>query len=212
MVTKFPKSNKQVFLNVPYDDKFRRLFLAYIVGLTHLGLTPRATFEIQRGRNRSDKILALIRSCKYSIHDLSRVELDRAHPRTPRFNMPFELGLSFVVAKLDPKFNEDTNPHVWFVFESVHRRVSKSLSDLSGTDPNIHDGRVDGVMRELANSFTRVFGNQPTAEEMMQTYRKVSRLVDVIQKKAKAKSIYEPAVFSQLLFVTTEAIGLPARR
>jgi hypothetical protein len=83
---------------------------------------------------------------------------------------------------------------------------------LSGTDPNIHDGRVDGVMRELANSFTRVFGNQPTAEEMMQTYRKVSRLVDVIQKKAKAKSIYEPAVFSQLLFVTTEAIGLPARR
>jgi len=30
---------------------------------------------------------------QYSFHDLSRVELDKKLPPTPRFNMPFELGL-----------------------------------------------------------------------------------------------------------------------
>jgi hypothetical protein len=203
-------SNNDVFLNVPYDDRFRRLFIAYISGLTHLGLTPRTTFEVGGGKNRSDKILTLIRSCKYSIHDLSRVQLDRKSPTTPRFNMPFELGLTVAMSKLDSNFNEDKNPHIWFVFETVHHRVSKSLSDLSGVDPNIHDGTVEGVMRELANSFSRPSkSSQPSALEMLRTYRKVSSLVDVIRKKTKAKSLYETAMFHQLHFAAAEAAGLP---
>jgi hypothetical protein len=138
------------------------------------------------------------------------VQLDKKSPVTPRFNMPFELGLAFAVSKLDPNFNEDKNPHVWFVFETVNRRVSKSLSDLSGTDPNIHDGKVAGVMRELANSFSRPSkSSQPSAEEMMRTYRKVSSLVRPIQKKTQAKSLYEPAIFRQLCFAAAEAAGLP---
>jgi hypothetical protein len=206
---RLPESNKYVFLNIPYDIKFRRMFLAYICGLTHMGLIPRATLEIQGGRNRSDKILELMRSCKYSIHDLSRVQLDRSRPATPRFNMPFELGLAFAVSKLDPNFNEDTNPHVWFVFETINRRVSKSLSDLSGADPNIHDGTVEGVMRELANSFSRpTKSGRPSAKEMMRTYRKVSGLVDAIQKNTKSKSLYETAIFRQLYFAAAEAAGL----
>jgi hypothetical protein len=32
---------KSVFLNVPYDDRFRRLYLAYIAGLAHIDLRPR---------------------------------------------------------------------------------------------------------------------------------------------------------------------------
>jgi hypothetical protein len=93
-------SAKAVFLNIPYDDRFRRLYLAYLAGLIHLGLKPRATIEIPGGRNRLDKILELIRSCRYSIHDLSRVQLERTLPITPRFNMPFELGLAVASSKL----------------------------------------------------------------------------------------------------------------
>lgn len=66
-----------VFLNIPYDDRFRRQYLAYIVGLSQLGLQPRATLGIPGGERRLDRILALIQSCRYSIHDLSRVEIDR---------------------------------------------------------------------------------------------------------------------------------------
>ena len=81
-----------VFLNIPYDARFSRLYLAYIVGLTELGLEPRATLGIPGGERRLNRILALIQSCRYSIHDLSRIEIDRNPPQTPRFNMPFELG------------------------------------------------------------------------------------------------------------------------
>ena len=83
-----------VFLNIPYGDHFRRQYLAYIVGLSQLGLQPKATLGIPGDERRLDRILALIQSCRYSIHNLSRVEIDRNPPPTLRFNMPCELGLT----------------------------------------------------------------------------------------------------------------------
>jgi hypothetical protein len=186
-------SKDTVFLNIPYDDKFRRLYLAYISGLVSLGLDPRATVEIPGGQNRLDKILNLVRSCRYSIHDLSRVQLDRTSPATPRFNMPFELGLAVAVAKID------TVPHDWFVFETVHRRATKSLSDLNGTDPNIHHGTIEGVMRELCNAFVRQASHRRySVPEMMTTYRKVSLLVEDIKQETRARSLFEARVFGLL--------------
>ena len=132
-VAKLAVDRNAVFLNIPYDAGFRNLYLAYIVGLCQFGLQPRVTLGIPGGDRRLDRIQNLIRSCRYSIHDLSRVQLDRTPPATPRFNMPFELGLAVAFATLKP------NSHTWFVFETRHRRVQKSLSDLDGTDPNIHD-------------------------------------------------------------------------
>lgn len=41
-----------VFLNIPYDDRFRRQYLAYIVGLSQLGLQPKATLGIPGGRRK----------------------------------------------------------------------------------------------------------------------------------------------------------------
>ena len=75
-----PRKPAAVFLNIPYDDRFRCLYLAYITGLTQLGLEPRATLGIPGGERRLDRIQALMESCPYSIHDLSRVQLDRNPP------------------------------------------------------------------------------------------------------------------------------------
>jgi hypothetical protein len=47
-----------VFLNFPYDARFSRLYLAYIVGLTELGIEPRATLGIPGGERRLNRILA----------------------------------------------------------------------------------------------------------------------------------------------------------
>jgi hypothetical protein len=123
-----PVQQNAVFLNIPYDARFSRLYLAYIVGLTELGLEPRATLRIPGGERRLNRILALIQSCRYSIHDLSRIEIDRTPPPTPRFNMPCELGMTITWQQLNPA------RHTWFVFESRNRRLQKSLSDLDGTD------------------------------------------------------------------------------
>src|SRR5260370_36746802 len=110
-VVKLKKSHDEVLLNIPYDKKFERLFLAYIAGISAYGMVPRATLEITDSSRRLEKILKLERSCTYSVHDLSRVQLDPDKPRVPRFNMPFELGLC--VADANRKYNQKPN---WFVF------------------------------------------------------------------------------------------------
>jgi hypothetical protein len=182
---------QRVFLNLPYDAKFERLYLAYVVGVIELGLKPRATLAIPGGKARLDRIIDLIQSCSYSVHDLSRVQMDRTPPATPRFNMPFELGLAVSWAKRKPR------KHTWFVFESENRRAQKSISDLNGTDLNIHDGTVEGVMRELCNAFVRV-NERPSVPEMVSTYRQLRRLVPQVLSRAGAHSLFEARVFADL--------------
>ncbi len=189
-----PKPNS-VFLNIPYDSGFRRLYLAYIVGLTQLGLEPRATLGIPGGESRLNRIVDLIQSCRYSIHDLSRVEIDRKPPcSTPRFNMPFELGMTVTWERMNP------GQHTWFVFESRNRRLDKSLSDLKGTDPNIHDGTVKGLMRELCNAFV-LPGPQPGVPEMMRTYIPLVRELPEIFSDAGTDDLFQARVFARLCFV-----------
>ncbi len=81
-MAKRKKPRTEVFLNIPYDRKFERLFIAYVAGVSAFGLVPRAKLEIPHSSRRLDKILRLIGDCEYSIHDLSRVELDRKKPCT----------------------------------------------------------------------------------------------------------------------------------
>jgi hypothetical protein len=155
-----------VFLNIPYDAAFEKLFLAYIAATSAFGFTPRATLEIPFGERRLDRVLGLILESRYSIHDLSRVQLDRKAPCTPRFNMPFELGLTVALAR-------STHPnHSWIVCESMPHRIKKSLSDLDGTDAYVHGGTVAGVCRELGNAFVGT-ARQPSAAEMIRIYRRL---------------------------------------
>ncbi len=182
----------RVFLNVPYDSQFKSLYIAYIVGLTELGLKPTATLAIPGGEARLDRIFDLIRTCRYSVHDLSRVELSRTPPTTPRFNMPFELGMSVAWAKLRPE------RHTYFVCESVNRRAQKSLSDMAGTDFNIHNGTPRGVMRELCNAFVRQ-RQRPTVPQMMSRYEAVSRLIPRMMKQNGSETLFEARAFEDLI-------------
>jgi len=181
-----------VFLNIPYDNRFKSLYVAYIVGLTELGLTPKATLAIPGGVNRLDRIFALIQSCRYSIHDLSRVQIDRTPPPTPRFNMPLELGLAIAWTKLTP------SSHTWFVSESVERRAQKSMSDLNGTDFNIHNGSPEGVMRELCNAFVRR-EHRPTVPKMMRSYRALVNIMPTIKLNSGTQNVFTATMFEDLI-------------
>src|SRR5688500_13444601 len=89
------RRRRQVFLNLPFDDirGYEDCFLAYVAGLLALGLVPRSVLEIPSGgRDRLTRIFRLMRECRYSIHDLSRIELRGG--RYPRFNMPLEAGMA----------------------------------------------------------------------------------------------------------------------
>ena len=196
-MAKRKRPRTEVFLNIPYDKKFERLFLAYIAGISAYGMVPRATLEITDSSRRLEKILTLERSCEYSVHDLSRVELDRAKPRTPRFNMPFELGLCVADAN-----RREGQKQSWFVFEAVANRVDKSLSDLKGTDPKIHGATVRGVLSGLCNAFKRP-GRQPTVPQMMQIYKGLRRNQADILKEAGSDTLYTRRVFAGVCVVAS---------
>ncbi len=197
-MAKLEKSRDRVFLNIPYDKKFERLFLAYIAGISAFGMVPHATLEIPDSSRRLEKILKLARSCEYSVHDLSRVQLDPAKPRVPRFNMPFELGLC--VADANRREGQRQN---WFIFEAEANRVDKSLSDLKGTDPRIHGATVRGVLSGLCNVFRRP-GRQPSVpQQMMQIYRGLRKNQAAILKGAGSDTLYTRRVFADICVVAS---------
>jgi hypothetical protein len=191
------RSRETVFLNVPYDAPFQRLFLAYIAALTCLGFAPRVTLGIPLSKRRLDRILKLIASCDYSVHDLSRVQLDRKAPRTPRFNMPFELGLAVAVARQRGRDN-------WLVCETRAFRVQKSLSDLNGTDIFVHDGTVAGVFREMCQAFARR-RQQPTVAQMWKVYGVLRAGLKQILQDAGARDVYSARVFRDISVVAARA-------
>jgi hypothetical protein len=193
-----PKRARQesAFLNVPYDRHYENLYLAFIAGLCAFGLRPRATIEIPGGKRRLERIIELIRECRYSFHDLSRVQPDRNPPVTPRFNMPFELGLA-----VDWALGAGSQ-HKWFVFESRQHRLEKSLSDLNGTDPYIHDGTVQGVLRGLMNALTRTT-HRPELDDITAIYldlRKAARKI----RLDRGGSIFEARAFEDLAVLARE--------
>jgi hypothetical protein len=107
----------RVFLNVPFDHAYEPVLVGLVAALMHLGKQPTTILELgDGGVPRLDRLLVQIQSCAFSIHDLSRVESSGAvEDATPRFNMPFELGLAVAIARLDRRRRP---PHNFAILES----------------------------------------------------------------------------------------------
>src|SRR5438874_807143 len=90
--TSSPPPLRSVFINCPFDAAYRPLFRAMCFAIAACGFVPRSALdESDSAVVRFDKILDLITSFEFSVHDVSRVELD-SHSGLPRFNMSLELG------------------------------------------------------------------------------------------------------------------------
>ncbi len=144
---------------------------------------------------RLDRILELISACRYSFHDLSRIDVRRG---VPRFNMPFELGLA--VGRTPRRKLR----HEWFVFESRQFRLQRSLSDLNGTDPHIHHAQPHQVLVELTNALVRA-DRQPTLEELIEVYRFLRRGAARI-REANA-GLYGARAFRDLVVLATDFVA-----
>jgi hypothetical protein len=192
-VRKGPSANPEdVFLNIPFDERYERLYLALIAGLTTIGLTPRSVLEIPPVQNRLERLIDLIQSCGSSIHDLSRVEVSPSKPRCPRFNMPFETGLAVAWAHMAPV------DHRWFLFEAVSFRVQKSLSDVNGFDPFIHKGTVEGLCSSLTKAFYRP---AIATDQLLKNYRRLRPIAADLKKKGRFDDLFNGAAFKNLVLV-----------
>lgn len=189
-----PKSRRResVFLNIPYDEGFEDLYLAYIVGLNQLGLRVNATLAVPN-QGRLEAIIGLIEESNFSIHDLSRIETSKG---IPRFNMPVELGLALY------RSHTTNGRHRVYVFESKAHRAQRSTSDINGIDPQIHNGTAKGVMAGLRNIF-RQPGDVTTVPEMLLSYRTVRKKVPELKLNAGGKSLFEASVFRDLMLAAS---------
>jgi hypothetical protein len=93
-----------------------------------------------------DKITRLIKASSYSIHDLSAVELDSVN-RLPRFNMPFELGLTLGLRAAGGEYAR----HTVLILERHKYTCQKCLSDIAGQDLQAHGGDVHRVILQVRN-------------------------------------------------------------
>ncbi len=178
---------ESVFLNIPYDHAFEELYLAYIVGLTQLGFRVHAALAIPN-QGRLATIIGLIEQSKFSVHDLSRVEVSRG---VPRFNMPVELGLALY------RSHVTKGKHRVFIFESKAHRAQRSTSDVNGIDPQIHRGTPKGLMSALRNIF-RQPGDVTTVPQMLASYRAVKRRLPELRRNAGSQSLLAAAIFRNL--------------
>jgi len=181
------KRIESVFLNIPYDKEFEDLYVAYIVGLTQLGLRVNATLAVPN-QGRLEAIIGLIDESNFSIHDLSRIKSSKG---IPRFNMPLELGLALY------RSHATKGRHRVYVFESKPYRTQKSTSDINGIDPQIHHGTARGVMAGLRN-ILRQPGDVTTVPEMLISFRAVQRKLPELRLNAGGKSLFEASVFHDL--------------
>lgn len=140
------RPNQDVFINCPFDEGYLDIFRAIVFAVRACGYVPHtAKDESDAGRVRIEKILRLIQSCDWGIHDLSAVELDAA-TQTPRFNMPLELGISLGAQRLGGPRQRIKK---LLILEREAHRYDASTSDISGQDIQAHGGHPEQAIKQV---------------------------------------------------------------
>jgi len=119
-----------VFINCPFDLSYRPIRDALVFAIFQGGLRPRCALETtDSGQVRIEKIIGLIRDCRWGIHDLSRTELNENS--LPRFNMPLELGLFLGASRFG---NSEQRLKACLVLDREPYRFHQYVSDIAGQD------------------------------------------------------------------------------
>ena len=140
--------DKSVFINCPFDSSYEPLFRGLIFAVRHMSLVPKSALaSSDLGQPRIDKILDLIENCKYSIHDISRTEVDPDHG-LPRFNVPFELGLD-LGCKRYGKLRQKQKKAL--ILDVDRHRYRTFISDIAGFDIEEHNGSVAKAVTVVRN-------------------------------------------------------------
>ena len=164
---------ESVFINCPFDSDFNPLLNAIVFAVFSCGFVPRSAMEVDDSSNsRLDKIIRLIKSCKYGVHDISRTQSDKI-TNLPRFNMPFELGIFWGLKKGGNKVQEKK---VALIFECEKYAYQKYLSDINGVDIKAHNNSVEAVIKHIRNWFCTNAENKiiPSASKIIQNYHEFS--------------------------------------
>lgn len=150
-MAKSPYSSN-VFINCPFDDAYGPLLDVLIFTVFDCGFVPRCAMEIDDSAQiRIEKIFKIISECKFSIHDISRTELD-SNTGLPRFNMPLELGMFLGARRFGGGSHKEKS---CLIMDAERYRYQSFISDISGQDIKAHNNdprQVVGLVRDWLNS------------------------------------------------------------
>jgi hypothetical protein len=138
---------QNVFINCPFDPEYAPIFEAIVFAVNDAGFRPTCARErLDSSQIRLQKIVDLISSSRYSIHDLSRTSLDDANA-LPRFNMPLELGIDLGCKAYKPECSDKS----LLIFDSEQYRFQKFVSDLGGQDIHQHGNSPRTAVMRVRN-------------------------------------------------------------
>ncbi len=128
--------DNSVFINCPFDTTYiNDLLKPMIYVILKNGLSPRLSLEVSdSGQVRLEKIIEIIKSCKYGIHDLSLVKSKKAK-EFARMNMPFELGIDYGLRTSE---TSPLNTKQFLILEATKYDYQKAISDINGFDIKVH--------------------------------------------------------------------------
>jgi hypothetical protein len=118
------------------------------------------------GPSRMDRIYTIISESRFSIHDLSRVELSSAG--LPRMNMPLEFGVCLGARYFG---GDEHRKKVCLVLDVEAQRYHKFISDVSGQDIQTYNSDISlliGILRNFLSGF--VDGFLPGDKELQARY------------------------------------------
>lgn len=153
---------KKIFINCPFDNRFRRLLHPLVFTCIYCELKPELSKLSDSGSARVENIISLIKTCKYSIHDLSRNKSKKAN-ELARFNMPFELGLDIGVKK---NATDKLTTKKCIVIDTEKHKYHEAISDLSGSDIASYGKRnqVENIIKAIRDWITAaIHPEQPPA-------------------------------------------------
>ncbi len=135
-----------VFLNVPFDPRYRRLSDALIFAVHDCGFIARSALEVEdSGQARVEKILNIIEQSKFGIHDISRAGVDR-NTKLARFNMPLELGFFLGAKRFGSSRDREKR---CLVLDRDRYRYRSFCSDISGQDIRAHNDDPKEAIRAV---------------------------------------------------------------
>ena len=137
--------SKNVFINCPFDNDYFPLLKSILFTLVYLDFEPMIAETSDAGVSRLSKIKRLVMESKFSIHDLSRVQLGD-ETGLPRFNMPFECGIDLGARILELPGSEAKK---CLILETEKYRYQKFMSDIAGNDIRAHHDDPELAMKNV---------------------------------------------------------------
>ena len=143
--------DRNVFINCPFDPAYLSLLRSLLFTIVYFRFVPKIALESSdSGEMRINKICELIKSSRYSIHDLSRLQSSK-RKEFYQMNMPFELGIEYGCRYFA---SDHLGEKRCLILAKERHDYMQAISDLSGIDikkPRERGTRADSRRKKLVH-------------------------------------------------------------